>query len=66
VQVLNRRGLEQTSCECHGMVRLAYGQLGADAVPWARPQPQPHLAMAWRAGSGEVRGSARGVATAQR
>lgn len=56
VQMLNRRGLEQSSCECHGMVRLAYEQLGPDSVPWARPQPQAQMAMAWRgvgkAGSG--------------
>jgi CRP-like cAMP-binding protein len=44
VQVLDRQGLEQRSCECHAVVRLAYERLGADAVPWSRrpalPAPQ--------------------------
>ena len=43
IEVLDRAGLEQRSCECHAVVRLAYAGLGADAVPWSHRPPLPLL-----------------------
>lgn len=34
IQVLNRRGLEQHSCECYGVLDRAYQQLRSDASAW--------------------------------
>ncbi len=39
IQVLDRRGLEECSCECYGVVQQAYERLRGDAAAWPRP---PH------------------------
>ena len=36
IQVLDRRGLEQHSCECYGVVRQAYERLSDGASAWPR------------------------------
>ena len=37
IQVLDRRGLEQHSCECYSVVRQAYERLCDGASSWPRP-----------------------------
>ena len=37
IQVLDRRGLEQNSCECYSVVRQAYERLCDGASAWPRP-----------------------------
>ena len=37
IQVLDRHGLEDHSCECYGVIRQAYERLRADASAWSRP-----------------------------
>ena len=37
IQVLDRPGLEDHSCECYGVVRQAYERLRADTSAWPRP-----------------------------
>lgn len=44
IQVLDRHGLEQLSCECYGVVALAYEQLRRGAPAW----PRASRASAWR------------------
>jgi hypothetical protein len=34
ISVLNRRGLEQRSCECYAIVRRAYDSLLGDSKDW--------------------------------
>ena len=36
IQVLDRRGLEQQSCECYGVVEKAYAQLRSGSSAWPR------------------------------
>ena len=36
INVLDRRGLEQCSCECYGVVQQAYERLRGDAAAWPR------------------------------
>jgi len=36
IHVLDRRGLEDQSCECYGVVRQGYERLRAGASPWPR------------------------------
>ena len=37
IRVLDRRGLEQHSCECYGVVERAYEQLRGGSSAWPRP-----------------------------
>jgi CRP-like cAMP-binding protein len=37
IRVLDRRGLEQHSCECYGVVERAYAQLRNGSSAWSRP-----------------------------
>jgi CRP-like cAMP-binding protein len=37
IRVLDRRGLEQHSCECYGVVERAYEQLRNGSSAWSRP-----------------------------
>jgi CRP-like cAMP-binding protein len=37
IRVLDRRGLEQHSCECYGVVKRAYAQLGNGSPVWPNP-----------------------------
>lgn len=37
IQVLDRRGLEESSCECYGVVQQAYERLRGGATAWPRP-----------------------------
>jgi CRP-like cAMP-binding protein len=37
IRVLDRRGLEQRSCECYGVVERAYERLRNDSSAWPRP-----------------------------
>lgn len=37
IRVLDRRGLEQHSCECYGVVEQAYAQLRSCSSAWPRP-----------------------------
>ncbi len=37
IRVLDRPGLAQRSCECHGVVEKAYAQLRATSTAWPRP-----------------------------
>ncbi len=37
IRVLDRRGLEQHSCECYGVVERAYAQLRDGSPAWPRP-----------------------------
>jgi len=41
IQVLDRRRLEEQSCECYGVVRLAYDRLRNGASPWPRRPGTP-------------------------
>lgn len=41
IKVLDRRGLEQHSCECYGVVDSAYEQLRNGSSPWERPAAAP-------------------------
>jgi hypothetical protein len=36
IQVLDRRGLEQHSCECYGVIERAYEQLRSGSPAWTR------------------------------
>lgn len=37
IRVLDRRGLEENSCECYGVVQRAYEQLRSGSSAWPRP-----------------------------
>lgn len=41
IRVIDRRGLEQHSCECYGVVERAYEQLRSGSTPWARATAAP-------------------------
>ena len=41
IQVLDRRGLEECSCECYGVVQQAYDRLRGAAAAWPRPPGAP-------------------------
>jgi CRP-like cAMP-binding protein len=41
IRVLDRRGLEQHSCECYGVVEQAYEQLRNGSAAWPRPAGAP-------------------------
>jgi CRP-like cAMP-binding protein len=43
IRVLNRLGLEQHSCECYGVVDLAYQQLRSGSSSWPCPAGAPEL-----------------------
>lgn len=38
IRVIDRRGLEQQSCECYGVVERAYEQLRCGSSAWPRPR----------------------------
>lgn len=41
IQVLDRRGLEERSCECYGVVQRAYDQLRNGSSAWPSPARDP-------------------------
>lgn len=46
IHVLDRRGLEQQSCECYGVVERAYAQLRRGSAAWPRANAAPGRAQA--------------------
>ena len=44
IRVLDRRGLEQQSCECYGVVERAYEQLRGGSSAWPRSSGAPERA----------------------
>jgi CRP-like cAMP-binding protein len=46
IRVLDRRGLEDNSCECYGVVQRAYEQLRSGSSAWPRPAAMREARMA--------------------
>ena len=42
IRVLDRPGLEQRCCECHGVAKRAYQQLSNGSTAWPRQTNEPH------------------------
>jgi len=63
IRVLDRRGLEQRSCECYGVVERAYEQLRSGASTRTRPDWAPErVALASRTAGPRARPHAKPAA----